>query len=89
MEDENSWEDQIEREQQELDDEPIGKSMYDLVRMFDIRKVELFHKKWRGSHVYLYKRNIEKDCYKAEKQSLMVKKLTKMATIPNKICGVI
>ena len=89
MEDEKSWEDQIEREQQELDNEPIGKRMYDLVSMFDKRKVELFHKKWRDTHVYLYESKIEKDCYKAEKLSLMVKKLIKMATIPNIICGVI
>lgn len=82
MEDEKSWEDQIEREQEELDDEPIGKSMYDLVRMFDKRKVVVFHSKWRGTHVYLYENKIDGDCYKSEKQLSMVKKLIAMATIP-------
>jgi hypothetical protein len=73
MQDEKGWVDEIEREQHESDDDPIGKSMYDLVRMFDKRKIDVFYKKWTDAHVFLYKNKIGRDCFQAEKQTLMVK----------------
>lgn len=82
MQDEKGWDEEIEREQHEVEDDPIGKSMYDLVRLFDKRKMEVFHGTWTKSHTYFYKNKMKKDCFAAEKQTLMVKELIKMATVP-------
>ena len=84
MEDEKSWIDQIKREQNDINDEPVPNSMYSLVRMFDKKKMEYFYRKWTQSNSYKYEGKINKDCYNAENQHVLVKKLITMATIPDR-----
>ena len=52
--------------------------------MFDKKKMEYFYRKWTQSNSYKYERKINKDCYNAENQHVLVKKLITMATIPDR-----
>jgi uncharacterized membrane protein YcjF (UPF0283 family) len=49
VEPELSWERQVQREQDEIEDDPEPNSMYSLVRLFDKKKMEYFDENYKQS----------------------------------------
>ena len=81
VEPELSWERQVQREQDEIEDEPEPNSMYSLVRLFDKKKMEYFDENYKQSHLYLSQRKFNKDCLDGNNQVKLINKIIKMATV--------
>ena len=81
VEPELSWERQVQREQDEIEDEPESNSMYSLVRLFDKKKMEYFDENYKQSHLYLSQRKFNKDCLDGNNQVKLINKIIKMATV--------
>jgi hypothetical protein len=77
VEPELSWERQVQREQDEIEDDPEPNSMYSLVRLFDKKKMEYFDENYKQSHLYLSQRKFNKDCLDGNNQV----RLIEMATV--------
>ena len=81
VEPELSWERQVQREQDEIEDDPEPNSMYSLVRLFDKKKMEYFDENYRQSHLYLSQRKFNKDCLDGNNQVKLINKIIEMATV--------
>ena len=81
VEPELSWERQVQREQDEIEDEPEPNSMYSLVRLFDKKKMKYFDENYKESHLYLSQRKFNKDCLDGNNQVKLINKIIEMATI--------
>ena len=81
IEPELSWERQLQKEQDEVDDEPEPNSMYSFVRLFDKKKMEYYDDKYKNSHLYLKQRKFNKDCLDIDNQRDLINKLLIMATV--------
>jgi hypothetical protein len=81
IEPELSWERQVQREQDEIEDDPEPNSMYSLVRLFDKKKMEYFDENYKQSHLYLSQRKFNKDCLDGNNQVKLINKIIEMATV--------
>ena len=81
VEPELSWERQVQREQDEIEDDPEPNSMYSLVRLFDKKKMEYFDENYKQSHLYLSQRKFNKDCLDGNNQVKLINKIIEMATV--------
>jgi hypothetical protein len=81
VEPELSWERQVQREQDEIEDDPEPNSMYSLVRLFDKKKMEYFGEIYKQSHLYLSQRKFNKDCLDGNNQVKLINKIIEMATV--------
>jgi hypothetical protein len=81
VEPELSWERQVIREQDEIEDDPEPNSMYSLVRLFDKKKMEYFDENYKQSHLYLSQRKFNKDCLDGPNQVKLINKIIEMATV--------
>ena len=75
------WERQVQREQNDIDDEPVPNSLYSLVRLFDKKKLKYYDDKYKNSHLYLKQRKFNKDCLDGDNQIKLIKKIIDMVTI--------
>jgi hypothetical protein len=81
VEPELNWERQVQREQDEIEDDPEPNSMYSLVRLFDKKKMEYFDENYKQSHLYLSQRKFNKDCLDGNNQVKLINKIIEMATV--------
>ena len=81
VEPELSWERQVQREQDEIEDDPKPNSMYSLVRLFDKKKMEYFDENYKQSHLYLSQRKFNRDCLDGNNQVKLINKIIEMATV--------
>ena len=81
IEPELSWERQVQKEQDEVDDNPAPNSMYSFVRLFDKKKMEHYDKEYKNSHLYLKQRKFNRDCLDGDNQVKLINKIIDMATI--------
>ena len=75
VEPELNWERQVQREQDEIEDDPEPNSMYSLVRLFDKKKMEYFDENYKQSHLYLSQRKFNKDCLDGNNQVKLINKI--------------
>lgn len=52
-----------------VNDDPEPNSMYSLIRLFDKKKMEYFEENFKDNHLYLSRRNFNRDCLDDGKQS--------------------
>ena len=81
VEPELSWERQVQREQDEIEDDPEQNSMYSLVRLFDKKKMEYFDDNYKQSHLYLSQRKFKKDCLDGNNQVKLINKVIELAIL--------
>jgi hypothetical protein len=84
LEPEIAWERQIENDQDNTCEEDAllkPNSMYSLVRMFDMKKMQYFNDNCMDSHLRYRQRKLEKDTCDTNLQKQLIKKLVEMATI--------
>jgi hypothetical protein len=84
IEPEIAWERQVESDQDNTCEEDAllkPNSMYSLVRMFDMKKLQYFNDNCMDTHLRYRQRKLEKDTCNTEFQKQLIKKLIEMANI--------